>query len=178
MNWSSERWNLRRDGSGRQMYFPFGLFGQGFEVRSVEDYNRLRQQEAARRVSSVLSFLAAFMLAKLLHVTNGLHILLPSVLVVHEVATGLYLQRRAPGLVPLAEQSSEIERAADAAEISITGGYAMVVCLTGLLGCLGVLVAVLIGDKIFGAVLVAFASLVTAKSTVAFFRLARNSHSG
>src|SRR5262245_14362033 len=178
MNWSSERWNLRRDGSGRQMYFPFGLFGRGFEVRSVEDFNRLREQEVARRVSSVLTFLAACMLAKLLNVTNGLHILLPSVLVVHEVATGLYLQRRAPGLVPLAEQPSEIERAADAAEISITGGYAMVVCLMGLLGCFGVLAAVWIGAKVFGAILFAFAALVAAKSTVAFFRLARNSHSG
>jgi len=58
MDWSSERWTLRRDGRGRQVYFPFGLFGRGFEVRTVEDYNRLRQQEAARRVCFVLFILA------------------------------------------------------------------------------------------------------------------------
>ena len=178
MDWSSERWTLRRDGSGRQVYFPFGLFGRGFEVRTVEDYNWLRQQEAARRVCFVLFILAAYILAKPLDATIALHILLPSVLVVYEIATGLYLRRRAPDLVPLARQPSEIERAADAAEISITGGYAMVICLMGLLGCLGVLAAVWIGAKVFGAVLFAFAALVAAKSTVAFFRLARNSHSG
>jgi len=142
----------------------------------VEEYDQLRQQEAARRVYFVLLFLAVSILAKMLYAKVAWHILLPSVLVIYEIAWGLYLRRRTPDLVPLARQPSEIERAAEAAEISIRGGYAMVVCLAGILGGLGVLAAVWIGDKIYGAVLVALASLLAAKSTVAFFRLARNSH--
>ena len=176
MNWSSERWNLRRDGSDRQVYFPFGLFGRGFEVRTVERYNQLREHEGTRRVCLTLFFLATYILAKLLDATNSMHILLPSALIAYEIATGLYLRRRAPDLVPLANQPSEIERAADAAEISIRGGYAMVVCLAGLLGGFGVIAAVWIGDRIYGAILITLAALLAAKCTVAFFRLARNSH--
>jgi len=174
MNWSSERWTLRRDGSGRQVYFPFGLFGRGFEVRSVEGYNWLRQQDGMRRIGFVLLCLVAAILAKLLDATIPRYILLPSVLIVYEIVAGLYMRRRAPDLVPLAEQPSEIERAADAAEISIQGGYAMVVCWAGVLGLIGVLAAVMIGDKVFGAILVALAALFAAKSTVTFFRLTQH----
>lgn len=170
MTSSAERWKLRRDRTGRLLYFPFGLLGRGYEVGDVAHFTWLQGQERLRRFGYFVVWFAGVFANEMFDVAAARFLVVIGLVVGYEIVTGLYLVAATPSLRRLVVQPSGLARAADASDTTIESAFTSTMVWNLLLLALGAVAFMDLAAPALGAVLVGVAAASAARLTIDFAR--------